>query len=160
MAQADYFLKLDGTDGESTDDKHKGEIDIISWHMGVTNEAHSVGGGSGSGKAVVDDMSFTAKLGKHSAKLHLACLTGQHIPKGVLICRKAGGGQQEYLKITLTDILVSSYSLTGGETDHVPNEQFTLNFSEIDKEYKVQKPDGSTAPGGQMGYNTKTNKPK
>ena len=31
MAQVDYFLKLDGVTGESTDDKHKGEIEIEAW---------------------------------------------------------------------------------------------------------------------------------
>ena len=31
MAQVDYFLKIDGIDGESTDAKHKGEIDLQSW---------------------------------------------------------------------------------------------------------------------------------
>lgn len=31
MAQVDYFLKIDGIEGESTDAKHKNEIDVVSW---------------------------------------------------------------------------------------------------------------------------------
>ena len=50
MAAVDYFLKIDGVDGESTDDKHKGEIDILSWSWGVQQSgtmAHGGGGGEG-----------------------------------------------------------------------------------------------------------------
>ena len=31
MAQVDYFLKLDGVTGESTDDKHKDTIHVESF---------------------------------------------------------------------------------------------------------------------------------
>ena len=31
MAQVDYFLKLEGIKGESQDDKHKDEIDVLSY---------------------------------------------------------------------------------------------------------------------------------
>ncbi len=31
MSQSDFFLKIDGIEGESTDDKHKGELEIQSW---------------------------------------------------------------------------------------------------------------------------------
>ena len=31
MAAVDYFLKLDGIPGESTDSKHKNEIDVTDW---------------------------------------------------------------------------------------------------------------------------------
>ena len=33
-AAVDYFLKIDGIDGESTDDKHKGEIQLESYSFG------------------------------------------------------------------------------------------------------------------------------
>jgi hypothetical protein len=35
-AAVDYFLKIDGVDGESTDDKHKGEIELQSFSLGKT----------------------------------------------------------------------------------------------------------------------------
>lgn len=31
MAALDYFLRIDGIEGESLDFKHKGEIEIESW---------------------------------------------------------------------------------------------------------------------------------
>jgi type VI secretion system secreted protein Hcp len=38
MAAFDYFLKIDGIPGESTDSKHKDEIDVLSWSWGETQE--------------------------------------------------------------------------------------------------------------------------
>ncbi len=50
MAAVDYFLKIDGIEGESNDHKHKGEIEILSWSMGATQSGtHAFGGGGGAG---------------------------------------------------------------------------------------------------------------
>jgi len=160
MAQVDFFLKLDGIDGESSDDKHKGEIDILSWSFGNTNTGtmHG-GGGGGAGKVQFQDIHFTAHTNKASPKLMLACASGEHIKKGVLICRKAGKDQQEYLKITLTDVLVSSYQTGGsGHSEVLPVDQFSLNFAKIEKEYKPQKADGSLDSPIKAGWDLKANK--
>ena len=37
MAAVDYFIKFDGIKGESTDAKHKDEIDVESWSWGETH---------------------------------------------------------------------------------------------------------------------------
>ena len=66
MAQVDYFLKLKGIDGESTDHKHKGSIDIESWSWGETNSGTGhAGGGHGGGKVSIQDLQ--------------ACLPGENI---------------------------------------------------------------------------------
>ena len=72
MAIADYFLKnLDGIDGESTDDKHKNEIEVDSFSWGVTQSgtAGRTGTGRGAGKASIQDLHFTSKVNKASPKL-------------------------------------------------------------------------------------------
>src|SRR5690242_4331556 len=84
MANVDFFLKNDGIDGESTDDKHKGTIDVDAWSWAEAQSAHSQAGtGLGSGKAKMEPFQFTAKVGKHSPKLALACANGEHIKKAV-----------------------------------------------------------------------------
>ena len=98
MAAVDYFLKIDGIDGESMDHKHMGEIQIESWSFGETQAgSHSSGGGGGAGKVQMQDFHFVMKVSKASPKLFLACATGQHIKKAVFVCRKAGKDQQEFL---------------------------------------------------------------
>ena len=155
----DYFLKIDGIQGESLDFKHKGEIEVLSFSWGATQSGNtSLGGGGGAGKVQMEDMKFVMRVNKASPKLVLACATGAHIKGAILIARKAGKGQQEYLKWTMTDVLVSSYQ-TGASQGTTPADQFALNFGRIDVEYKEQRPDGSLDPIGiRTGYDLRMNK--
>jgi type VI secretion system secreted protein Hcp len=158
MAQ-DIFLKLGDIKGESHDDKHKDEIDVLSWSFGVSQAGASHGGGGGGvGKASFQDVTFTHNVDKSSATLMKLCATGEHIKKGVLVQRKAGKGQQEYLIVTMEDILVSSVqqSAAGGQGESM--EQVSLNFAKIEVEYKPQKPDGSLDAGVKFKYDIKSNK--
>jgi type VI secretion system secreted protein Hcp len=160
MANVDYFLKVDGVDGESTDDKHKGEIELVSWSVGGANSgSFSSGGGGGTGKVAMQDFHFVKKTDKASAKLLTACCTGEHIKTATLVCRKAGGDQQEFLTVILSPVLVSSYQTSGSAgSDVIPMEQVSLNFGKIEYKYKEQKPDGSL--GGEVvgGWDVTTNK--
>jgi type VI secretion system secreted protein Hcp len=159
MAAVDYFLKLDGIDGESHDSKHKGEIDLESWSWGESQAGtHGGGGGGGAGKVSMQDFHFVMKINKASPKLMLACATGEHIKKAVLLCRKAGKEQQEFLKVTMSDLLVSSYQTGGsGHSDIVPTDQISLNYAKIEFEYKEQKPDGTLGGATKAGYDLKAN---
>lgn len=142
----DYFLKIDGMEGESQDRTHKNEIEIESFSWGaVQTGTASHGGGMGAGKVQMQDFTFTMDVNKASPKLMLACANGQHIPKAVLTCRKAGKEQQEYLKITFSDLLVSSYQTSGSGPDAVPMDSISLNYTKIEWEYREQKPDGTLA---------------
>ena len=160
-AAVDYFLKLDGVEGESTDERHKGEIEILSWSWGETNTAAMSpgrGGGAGAGKVSMQDFHFVKSYDKASPSLFLKCATGEHIKEATLSVRKAGGDQQEYLKVTLTDVIITSYQTGGSSGDPVPTESFSLNFAKIEFEYKPQKPDGSLDAPVKAGYDLKLNK--
>jgi len=160
MALVDYFLKIDGIEGESQDDKHKNEIDVESWSWGETNggdAAHR--GGMGAGKVSMQDFHFTMRVNKASPKLMEACATGEHIKKAILTCRKAGKQGQEYLKVTLSDLIISSYQTGGSNGDSVvPIDQISMNFSKIENEYKEQKADGTLGGTVRSGYDLKANK--
>lgn len=155
----DYFLKIDGIEGESTDKKHKAEIDVLSWSWGMTQSGSpGGGGGGGAGKVNVQDLSFAARVSKASPKLMEACASGKHIKQAVLIGRKAGKEQQEFLTYTLTDLLVSSYQTGGSEEMDLPTDQVSLNFSKVQVEYKEQKADGSLGKSTKAGFDVKNNK--
>jgi type VI secretion system secreted protein Hcp len=160
MAAVDYFLKLKGIEGESYDHKHKGEIEVESWSWGETQAGtgHS-GGGHGAGKVSMQDFHFVMKINKASPKLFLACATGEHIPEAILTCRKAGGDQQTFLEVKMTDVLVSSYQTGGsGHSDIVPTDQCSLNFAKIEWDYKEQDQKGNMKGSTKAGYNIKENK--
>jgi type VI secretion system secreted protein Hcp len=70
--------------------------------------------------------------------------------------RKAGGGQQEYLTVSMSDVLVSSFTANG--SGDVPIDNFSLNFGKMDFEYKPQKADGTLDSPVKTGYDYKLNK--
>ena len=150
----DYFLKLDPkVEGESTDSKHKGEIEIESFSFGVTNQGTGgSGGGSGAGKSTAQDLHVTKKLDKASPVLMQACASGKHFPSAILTVRKAGTEQQEYLVFTLNDVYISSYQTGGSGGNVVPLDQFSLNYVKMVQEYKEQKADGTLGGSVKMGY--------
>ncbi len=147
MAAVDYFLKIDGIPGESQDSKHKNEIQLESFSWGEMNAGTAAyGGGMGAGKVQMQDFHFVMTVNKASPKLILACANGEHIKNAVLVCRKAGKEQQEYLKITFSDLLISSYNTTGsGGAGVIPLDEIAFNYSKIEYEYKEQKADGTLA---------------
>jgi type VI secretion system secreted protein Hcp len=145
-AASDFFLKIDGIDGESIDPVHRGEIEIQSFSWGMSNSgSFATGTGGGAGKASFQDIHFTRALDKASPQLMLACATGKHIPTAELVCRKAGadGKGIEYYRITLTDVLVSSVSTGGNTSGDVPIESISLNFAKVIWEYVPVGADGS-----------------
>jgi type VI secretion system secreted protein Hcp len=158
VQKVDIFIKLDGIEGEAMDDKHKNEIEVQSFSWGVSNGGtFAVASGGGSKHANFQDVHFTKLIDKSSPKLFLASATGQHIATGTLTFRKAGTkeGQVEYLKIKLSDLLVSSYQMSDHAGAELPNEQVSINFSKIEFDYKEQKQDGSLGGSVTAGYDLK-----
>jgi len=161
MAAVDYFLKIDGIPGEASDAKHKGEIDVLSWNWGASNTGTmAYGGGGGSGKVNMQDFHFTMKFNKASPLFLLRCADGSHVKNGILSCRKStgDGGQQEYLVITFTDLIISHYQ-TGGSGGHdpIPTESIAFNFAKVEIDYKEQALDGSLKPSVKHGWDLKQN---
>ena len=136
---SDYFLKIEGIDGESNDLAHQKWIELQSWSWGESNAGSgTAGGGLGSGKVSMQDFHFVSRIDKASPLLMLACATGQHIQKAQLNVRKAGGKQEIYLEIRLEDILVSSFSPNGdAENGRTTHDSLSLNFTKIEWKYRV-----------------------
>ena len=98
-------------------------------------------GGASSGSAArtnVSSIQIMKKTDKASVNLLQVCTTGKHIPKATITVRKAGE-KTPYLKITLTNVLVSSYQLdSAGGGGAKPNESLSLNFTKIEYKYSTQ----------------------
>ena len=145
-SQVDAFLDINGIQGESTNSAHPNTIEIDSWSFGETQSGTVFGGGGGAGKVTIQDMHFvTKKIDKSSPKLFLAAATGEHIPDATLYVRKAGASF-DYLKITMTDVIVSSFQTGGSGSSEIPTESVSLNFAKIKFEYKGTDTDGSPLP--------------
>jgi type VI secretion system secreted protein Hcp len=156
----DMFLKITDIKGESTDAKHKDEIDVESFSWGATQlgTSGSAGGGMGAGKVQMQDFHFVMRTNKASPKLFLSVATGKHIKEAILTARKAGGKEQiEFLKIKFTDILVSSYQQAASADVGAPNDSFSLNFSKIEVEYFSQGPTGQVEQPIKAGWDLRKN---
>jgi len=155
----DMFFKIADIKGESTDDKHKEEIDVLSWSWGMTQSGSMHhGGGGGSGKVNVQDLSFTKYIDKASPNLMKFCCSGKHFKDALLTVRKAGDKPLEYMIVKLEDVLISSVSTGGSGGQDKLTENVTLNFSKVKVAYQPQKKDGSKDGGPvEMGWNIEAN---
>ena len=108
---ANIFLKLDGISGDSTDDKHKGEIDVESVAYDVQH----------SSKSTTALLRIDKVYDSSSPKLLSAVATGRHIKSGTITFRVSGGSSDsDFLTYKLSDIAVSSYEQGGSNPDQKP----------------------------------------
>jgi type VI secretion system secreted protein Hcp len=140
----DMFMKITGVDGESQDKTHKKEIDVLAWSWGMSNSGSAhVGGGAGAGKVTVQDVSFTKYVDSASPKLMLACCKGTHYDEVNLVVRKAGDKPVEYIKLKLTQVIITAVSTGGSGGEDRLTENVTLNFSKFHLDYTPQDSKGA-----------------
>jgi type VI secretion system secreted protein Hcp len=157
-AAVDYFLKIEGIDGESTDEMHKGQIEIMSYSWGMSNSGSmAAGGGGGAGKVSFSSIRFVSPVSKASPMLFESVATGKHFPTATLSVVNSELRGQEFMKVTLTDVMISSYQVSGQSGD-APTESFKLSFSKIEYEYTPQSEDGSLDAPVKAGYDVAANK--
>ena len=141
----DYFLKIDGIQGESQDAKHKGEIELVSFAWGVdVASGGTEGGGGGAGRARLEPFHFTMLTNKASPQLFLSTVTGKHLKEATLSVRRAGKQALEYLKIKFSDVFVTSFHEEAGP--EAPTELIAFDFGRIEIDYGAQR--GGTEHAG------------
>jgi type VI secretion system secreted protein Hcp len=133
------FIKIKDIPGESKDKSHSNEIDILSilW----SNAVQSSRAGAAGKASPSDLLSVTKSIDKATPKLFEALATGKHIDEATLVVRKAGSTPVEYLKYTLQDVMVTSYTTSGsGDT---PTESISFNYGKIEVQYTELNSDGT-----------------
>jgi type VI secretion system secreted protein Hcp len=155
---SDSFLKIGDIKGESLDAKHKDEIELMSFSWAVSNASSmGHGGGGGQGKANFDELTFVHNVDRASPVLWQACATGTHIKEATITRRKAGKGQQEYLIVKLTDVMITGVTYSENATDG-PLENVSVAYAKVAFEYKPQKADGQLDAGIHFKYDVKAQK--
>ena len=150
MAKVDMFLKLSGAEGESKDSQKAGQLQIQGFRLSAESP-HSATTGEIAGKVRFSHLTIFTSVEKGTAKLFQMIGTNQKIPTAELSCRKGGGEQFEFFKITLSDCHLSRVQVgTGGEPggDIVPPCEFGIEFGKIEVESKEQTEKGPT--GGSL----------
>jgi type VI secretion system secreted protein Hcp len=160
----DALLKVEGVPGESTDDKHKEWIEVLSYSWGASQAMGGTASATGAhaGQRVdISDFGMVHSLDKASPKLFLACCTGEHVPKVTIELCKAGGDKQKYMTYTLSDVMISNVHSGGSSqgADALPLEQVGFRFAKCELEYvpidKTGKPQGQVPAGWDLAKNAK-----
>jgi len=144
----DYYLKLDGIEGESKVTGYEKQIQLLSFSWGGSQITSVAGtGGSGAGKVDLSDLSIMKHYDKASIKVFESLVKGSHIKTGVMCAQKAGG-KGAYLKISLEELFVTS--------SEIPTESVSFSYNKIKIEYSTQNEQGVLQSAGQVSYDIKT----
>ena len=133
------YIKFDGVDGECLDKDHKGWSDLATFGQGL----HQPGGGATGatrrrGDVILDDITCSKELDKASPKIAESICKGKVYPKVEIdvTASYTDAGRVTYYRYELTNVLVTSYNISGsGQAEDVPMEDFSLNFEEIKVTY-------------------------
>ena len=149
------FIKFEepGITGESTDTKHSGEIQVLSWSHSFnqpTKPTRSSAGGGTVEQANHSDFSITKYVDSATDDLLKLCWSGKQIGKGTFTAYRADGDNKpvEYLNVLLEKIVVSNVSFGGGGGD-LPTETVALAYGKVTYTYKSQKVADGTSDGQQ-----------
>jgi type VI secretion system secreted protein Hcp len=160
----DAFLKIDGIPGESTDDKHKDWIEILSYDLGMDQPSSATDSSAGGGtteRVNIHDFAVVKHLDKASAKLYENCCNGKHIANVTLELCRAGGDKLKYLEVKMENVVISKAQSNGQSqaSDGFPTENVSFNFAKVKWTYTQQKrADGSGGGNVAGGWDLTANK--
>jgi type VI secretion system secreted protein Hcp len=156
----EMFLKLAGIDGESVDAKHKGEIDVLAWSWGLSEEGApaGTGGGGGAGRVKIQNISIQKLVDLASPLLLSFSAQGKHISDGTLTTRNPGQGT-DFLLFKMTNVTVTSVNMTASKDGARPTESVTLGFAKVEFDYRSIKSDGSMGTEKSFKWDVSAGKP-
>ncbi|MGZ6691225.1 MAG: Hcp family type VI secretion system effector [Solirubrobacteraceae bacterium] len=158
LVAANIFLKVDGIAGESTDSKHKEWIELASFSWDIS-EIESVPGPGGTrvGKVKFSEFSVAMRTNKASPVLFVAAASGKHIKTAQVSVRRAVKDTIEYLKIKLTDVLVSSFAESAEGAQGEADETLGFSFGALEVQYTPQDPTGKAGAAVVGGWDVTKN---
>jgi type VI secretion system secreted protein Hcp len=134
-ASFDAFVKVGTIKGESVDDTHKDQSDVLSWSWGALGAPKKAGCGL--------DLSFTKVVDSATPKLVESAAQGTQHPTATLSVRKAGSAPDDFLVITMNNVNVTTVQPGGSVGGDRLLETVSLTYSSATLSYKPQKLDGS-----------------
>jgi type VI secretion system secreted protein Hcp len=154
----DYFLSIDGIPGDCTERGFEGQIVVAAWSWKEEFDP-TVAPPSGSPIPLrVSPLVVSKRFDRATPKLMLACASRQPLGRAVLSCVTAGGVKPTVLRVTLTNLHISSYQARGGDDpeDSSVWEDCGLAFESIELEFTELRPNGAAAGVVRGGWNVRT----
>ncbi len=148
------YMKIPDIDGESRRADHEDEIDIMAIDWGMSQASNmQIGSGRTSSRATVNPIGITKIYDASSPYLALACMQGKAFDEIVISFRQdSGEAHLDYLKVTLTNVVISSYSLSGSSMGEEITDNIALSFEKINVVYTMQADDHSSGDEHEIEY--------
>jgi type VI secretion system secreted protein Hcp len=127
------YIKYEGIDGEATQENHKKWMDVGSIQWGVGRAISTPSGSTAnreSSEPSVSEVTFSKMMDSSSPKLFTESCTGSAGKKVQIHLVTTGSPGNTYVEYTLTDALISSYSMSSGGDR--PSESISLSFTKIE----------------------------
>ena len=140
------YMSYEGITGDVTAQGYTGQIELNSFQWGVGRAISSPTGGGGDREAAapsVSEITVTKPLDKASPALLSQSLAGEGKLVVISFVKSDNGQLKTYLKVTLTNTLISSFSMSSGGDR--PTESLTFNFTKIQFDYTAFDANGQGA---------------
>ncbi|WEF33544.1 Hcp family type VI secretion system effector [Pseudoduganella chitinolytica] len=158
----DVYLQIDGIQGESADEKHRGWIECTSavWSvMQPKSATASTGGGHTAERCEHGDVVISKLTDLSSPMLLQTCSAGKTVPRAKFEFMRADGqGERvKYFEIELDNVLIGAVvpNIMSGAilTEHV-----SLKFAKVKWKYTQQKVTGGAGGSTMGGWDLSANK--
>lgn len=147
----DAYLKIEGINGESEDDRHRNWIEVSNVLYAVHQpraDVVSTAGGHTTGRADLYPIAFNKLADLASPVLLQTCATGKTLPKAVFEFMQADGDGKPipYFKIELENLMIASIAPDSGDSGDsaIISERVQLAYARIKWNYIRQSIRGGT----------------
>ncbi|WP_295350230.1 type VI secretion system tube protein Hcp [uncultured Succinivibrio sp.] len=168
---SDFFVKIDGIDGDSNDKGHSKWIELVAFSHG---SVQNVGAGRAtdvSGRGAFEPFTFVHLIDKATPKIQQFCMSGQKVAKVQFqVCRAVAGKQEPVYEVTLENVKISKAfvksvvsggngadslinSFQGADGAYLPLEQVELVAGKITWKYTAIKPDNTKDGAVEANFN-------
>ena len=147
------YMKYDGIPGDVTEEGHKGWIELNSMQWGVGRGIASPVGGSldrESSAPSVSEITVAKAQDTATIKLIDASFQGEGKTVNIDFCKTDKGKLEVYLTYTLTNTMISGYSISSGGDR--PSESLSLNFTKIEVKMNQNDETGAGADSSNVTY--------
>jgi len=125
------YLRLNGIIGDSQDQGHVGDIEIMNASFGVSQAGLALsGGGAGATRSQFTPITIQKAADKTSPLLFVNCALGKSITSAKISFRNIGGPQApyDYLTIDLGTVFISSFNIDCTNGDALVNETVGIAY--------------------------------
>jgi type VI secretion system secreted protein Hcp len=127
------YMQYDTIQGDVTASGYEHQIELTSFQWGVSRSFALAAGNREGSAPKVSEITITKPLDSSSPHLLEEALNGEGKTVVISFVKSSAGQLETYLQITLTNTLISGFSMSSGGDR--PTESLSLNFTKIEYKY-------------------------